>query len=106
MRSANVFFKDLLAGFLEETDRGSYLFTYASSYLADPKSLPISLTMPLKKESYESKLLFPFFDGLIPEGWLLDLAIKNWKLNPRDRMGLLLETCHDCIGAVRIEKNA
>ncbi|MCB0749827.1 MAG: HipA N-terminal domain-containing protein, partial [Ignavibacteriae bacterium] len=42
------------------------------------------------------------FDGLIPEGWLLDIAHKNWKINPRDRMGLLLTTCRDCIGNISI----
>ena len=46
--------------------------------------------------------MIPFFDGLIPEGWLLDIAQKNWKLDPRDRMGLLLTCCKDCIGAVSI----
>jgi len=46
--------------------------------------------------------LFPFFDGLIPEGWLLDIAEKNWKLDMRDRMSILLVTCRDCIGAVSI----
>ena len=47
-------------------------------------------------------MLFPFFDGLIPEGWLLNIAEKNWKLKPRDRMGLLMACCLDCIGAVSI----
>jgi serine/threonine-protein kinase HipA len=49
--------------------------------------------------------MLPFFDGLIPEGWLLEIAEKNWKLNPRDRMGLLLACCRDCIGAVSIEED-
>jgi serine/threonine-protein kinase HipA len=49
--------------------------------------------------------LFAFFDGLIPEGWLLDIAEKNWKINYKDRMGLLLTCCKDCIGAVSVEKN-
>jgi serine/threonine-protein kinase HipA len=48
------------------------------------------------------EFLFPFFDGLIPEGWLLDIAQNNWKLNPRDRMGLLMACCKDCIGAVSV----
>jgi serine/threonine-protein kinase HipA len=48
--------------------------------------------------------MLPFFDGLIPEGWLLDIAIKNWKIDQRDRMGLLLSVCKDCIGAISIEK--
>jgi serine/threonine-protein kinase HipA len=62
----------------------------------------VSLTLPLRADLYESKTLFPFFDGLIPEGWLLDLAEKNWKINYRDRMGLLLVCCKDCIGGVSV----
>jgi serine/threonine-protein kinase HipA len=63
---------------------------------------PASLTLPLHEGSYTSKILFAFFDGLIPEGWLLNIAERNWKLNPRDRMELLLVCCKDCIGAVSI----
>jgi hypothetical protein len=43
-----------------------------------------------------------FFDGLIPEGWLLEIAEKTWKIDPRDRMGLLLACCRDCIGAAGV----
>ena len=42
------------------------------------------------------------FDGLIPEGWLLNIAENNWKINQRDRMSLLLACCKDCIGAVSV----
>jgi serine/threonine-protein kinase HipA len=56
----------------------------------------------LRPAPYVERVLFPFFDGLIPEGWLLEVAEKNWKLNARDRMGLLLACCRDCIGAVSI----
>jgi serine/threonine-protein kinase HipA len=48
--------------------------------------------------------MIPFFDGLIPEGWLLEIAVDNWKLNPRDRMNLLLTLCKDNIGDISIEK--
>ena len=65
---------------------------------------PVSLTLPLREEPYVSQVIFPFFDGLIPEGWLLDVATKSWKINERDRMGLLLACCNDCIGAVSIEE--
>jgi serine/threonine-protein kinase HipA len=58
--------------------------------------------MPLTEETYESKTLFACFDGLIPEGWLLEIAEKNWKINYKDRMGLLLSCCKDCIGAVSV----
>jgi serine/threonine-protein kinase HipA len=58
--------------------------------------------MPVSSKEYTDKRLFPFFEGLIPEGWLLDVAVKNWKLNPNDRMGLLLSCCQNCIGAVSV----
>jgi serine/threonine-protein kinase HipA len=58
--------------------------------------------MPLRKEPYTDKVMLPFFDNLIPEGWLLEIAEQNWKINPRDRMGLLLAFCKDTIGAVSV----
>lgn len=90
-----------VAGWLIEDENG-YHFQYKPAYLKmkDPK--PVSLTFPLLEKEFTSKVLFSFFDGLIPEGWLLDIAEKNWKLNPRDRMGLLLACCKDCIGAVSV----
>lgn len=102
MRKAKVIYKNKLAGILEEIENG-YRFTYNKTYFNDPNASPVSATLPLKKQVYESRILFPFFDGLIPEGWLLDIAEKNWKLNARDRMGLLLACCKDCIGAVSIK---
>lgn len=90
------------AGELKETDVG-YTFIYYESYLSTDNAKAVSLTLPLSKKTYESKVLFSFFDGLIPEGWLLDIAEKNWKINERDRMGLLMACCKNCIGAVSIE---
>lgn len=90
------------AGILAETDSG-YTFTYDRDYLSQANAQSISLTMPLQEKAYHSTTFFPFFDGLIPEGWLLTLTMKNWKLDARDRMGLLLVACRDCIGAVSVE---
>ena len=101
MRHAKVLFQEKIAGILSEDEHGFH-FQYEELYLKDEKSLAISLTLPLTDIPFESKMLFPFFDGLIPEGWLLNIAQKNWKINPRDRMGILLKTCTDCIGAVSI----
>ena len=80
----------------------SYFFAYDLNYLAQKDAQAVSLTLALQTEMYCSKTLFAFFDGLIPEGWLLDIAKKNWKINHKDRMGLLLNCCKDCIGAVSI----
>lgn len=101
MRKASVFIHDRFAGTLEERDNG-YSFSYSSDYLVQGNAEAISLSLPLRVEPYEDKRLFPFFDGLVPEGWLLDIAEQTWKIDPRDRMGLLLACCHDCIGAVSV----
>jgi len=101
MRKAEIKYGNVTAGWLSQDEEG-YHFVYDQSYLKGENPLPISLTMPLQDKPYTDKVLFPFFDGLIPEGWLLSIAQKNWKLNPRDRMGLLLACCKDCIGAVSV----
>jgi serine/threonine-protein kinase HipA len=101
MRKAKVYLFGKAAGILKESDEG-YSFQYLQSYLDSPDSLPVSLLFPLQKKTYKDKVLFPFFDGLIPEGWLLEIAETNWKLDGRDRMGLLLACCRDTIGAASI----
>lgn len=80
-----------------------YEFCYLPEYLASAEAKPVSLIMPLRKEVYRSNVLFSFFDGLIPEGWLLDVALRNTDISLLDRMSLLLLCCQDCIGAVSVE---
>ncbi len=101
MKSAKIYMYDRYAGRLTEDENGFH-FVYDSEYLAADGAEPISLTMPLREEAYEDKVLFPFFDGLVPEGWLLNIAERSWKINQRDRMSLLLACCKDCIGAVSV----
>lgn len=101
MVKAEIKMNNTRAGWLSQDENG-YHFEYDSDYLELDNPEPISLTLPIQKTPFDSKVFFPFFDGLIPEGWLLDIAEKNWKLNPRDRMGLLLSCCKDCIGAVSV----
>ena len=101
MRRAKVWYSGALAGYVEETEEG-YRFAYDAAYLNAAEALPVSQTLALRSEPYDAKTLFPFFDGLIPEGWLLELGPKNWKLDPKDRFGLLLAFCRDPIGAVGV----
>jgi serine/threonine-protein kinase HipA len=103
MRQAKVFYQDILAGILTETNDGDYVFQYQDSYVLKHPDNFITFSMPVSSFPFREKRLFPFFEGLIPEGWLLDIASKNWKLNRNDRMGLLLACCRNCIGAVSIE---
>lgn len=101
MRQAHIFHKAQLAGILTENDAG-YEFRYLPEYLSLETAKAISLTLPLQEAIYTSSVLFPFFDGLIPEGWLLDVALRNTDISILDRMSLLMTCCKDCIGAVSV----
>lgn len=91
-----IYFKKQAAGIISREIDGIFKLQY------EKNGPSISLTLPNLQEVYTSEELFPFFDGLIPEGWLLNLIQKNWKLPKNDRMSLLLTTCRDCIGAASI----
>lgn len=100
-RTAYIYVNDIFAGLLSETENG-YVFSYDQDYINSKDPKPASLSLPITNEPYISNTLFPFFDGLIPEGWLLNVVSKNWKIDRKDRFGILLVACKDSIGNVSI----
>ena len=101
MKQGRVYLYDQYVGMLTEDETG-FTFAYDANYLASKTAEAVSLTLPLSEAPYHDTVLFPFFDGPIPEGGLLNIAESSWKINQRDRMSLLLACCRDCIGAVSI----
>ncbi len=102
MRQAKIYYQDNYAGLLVETPDGEYEFTYDSEYVKQFPDSFLTFAMPVCTTTYRSQRLFPFFEGLIPEGWLLEIASQSWKINQNDKMGLLLACCKNCIGAVSV----
>jgi serine/threonine-protein kinase HipA len=102
MRKGKVLYKNYYAGIITETDDGEYIFHYDEKYVKEHPGEFVTFSMPVRNEPYHENRLFAFFDGLIPEGWLLEIASVNWKINQNDRMGLLLACCQNCIGAVSV----
>jgi serine/threonine-protein kinase HipA len=98
---ADVYVHDKKAALLEKFE-GGYRLTYYKDYLSVPDARPVSLTLPLTDEPYESTTLFPFFLGLIPEGWLLDITSRTLKIDPENAFDILLATCGDSIGSVSV----
>jgi serine/threonine-protein kinase HipA len=88
-------------GTIREVEDGTE-FRYDSEWLASPNATAISLTMPLRAEPYAARGLHPFFENLLPEGWLLELSTQKLKISKGDAFGLLLATCADCMGAVEV----
>lgn len=102
-RAARVLVDGEPAGVLEERGEGGTRFTYDASWLGRPDAVPISLTVPLRAEPYLHASLHPFFENLLPEGWLLELSTAKLKRSKDDVFGLLIALCRDCVGAVSIE---
>lgn len=100
-RKAYIFCGNRKAGLIEETERG-YRFTYSEEFL--DSAVPVSITLPIREEPYESKELFPFFQGLIPEGWYLDILTRTLKIDKNDLFGILISTCEDTIGWVSVRR--
>ena len=101
MREASILKNNVFCGVLREDEEGFH-FRYDCGYLERENALPVSPTMPLTEDEYEKEMMFPVFDGLIPEGWLLDIASEFWKIDRRDRMLLLMCCCKDCIGDISV----
>ena len=102
LRKAQVFYKNELAGYISETSNG-YIFQYEHEFLK--KKIPISMSLIPREEPYHSKELFPFFKGLLPEGWYLNIVSATRKVDNNDLFGLLLaSTSGDTIGAVTVKK--
>ena len=101
MAQAKIYISGIFCGVLTE-DFDGYHFLYDEDYLQMENAVALSPTMPLQSEPFTKEFLFPVFDGLIPEGWMLDIVDKSWKINPRDRMKLLLLCCKDCIGNISV----
>ena len=102
MKKAGIYVNDLYCGVLTEDEEGFH-FAYDEAYFAQPNAIPVSPTMPLTVQQYDKEMMFPVFDGLIPEGWLLNIASASWKIDPRDRMSLLMACCKDCIGNISVK---
>jgi serine/threonine-protein kinase HipA len=101
-RSGKVYCGGVLAGRIEEVSDG-YRFTYDAKYLVPAETHSISLTLPKRSEPFTSKVLFPFFFGLLAEGILKDTQCRKLRLDENDHFGRLLKTAHsDTIGDVTV----
>lgn len=104
IRSANVLYNEQLAGILSKAGN-RYFFTYNSNYLQDAKARPVSITLPLSQQSYESERLFPVFINMLSEGANKRMQCRLLKIDENDYFSLLMATAkEDNIGPITIEE--
>jgi serine/threonine-protein kinase HipA len=96
LRKAEITYKDVPAGTLEETANGGTRFTYGKGF-----DTSIACTLPIRQREHEWKQgVHPFFQHLGPEGWLREKQARTAHVQEQDDFGLLLRYGADCIGAV------
>ena len=104
MRKAEIYYNQDPAGILS-SNKGIYTFTYNDEYYINNSKRAISLTLPKSNKIYTSRQLFPFFTGLLAEGYLKELQCKKLKIDPDDSFTRLLKTSHsDTIGPVTVKE--
>lgn len=104
-KKAAVYNKHKLAGTLEKTSKGDYVFAYDQDYFDDPNNSSISLTLPKTNQIYRSDKLFPFFYGLLSEGVNKQTQCRLLKIDEKDYFSLLLKTAgRDTIGSITVKE--
>jgi HipA-like protein len=102
LRTAGVFYSGTRVGLLSELSGGPIRFTYDRAYLAQSTAQPIAPTLPLRPEPFDSFGLHPVFEELIPQGGLLDINMRKYRLKAGDHFGLLLTTGRHTLSAIAI----
>jgi len=100
MRKAEVLMHGLSTGVLEELEYGK---RYRFAYLGNYQGPPISLTMPVDKKEFVFEEFPPFFDGLLPEGVLLEGLLKQRKIDRHDYFSQIVAVGKDLVGAVTVQ---
>lgn len=101
---AIVSYNGIQAGELSR-DSSGYVFRYFKSYLHNPRCPAISLSFPKQEEPFTSRILFPFFYGLLSEGENKEIFCKVLKIDKNDHFSLLVNTAiSDTIGAVTVQR--
>ena len=99
MRKARILVNGIEAGLFEKLKGDKYKFTYHPDY----QGAPISLTMPLTNKIYEFDEFPSFFEGLLPEGVMLEALLRKHKIDQNDYFGQLIRVGQDVVGAVTVE---
>ena len=100
-RVAQVLMNQRFVGELERHEQG-FRFTYDPDYIADKTTFNLSASLKKQTSAFESPYLFPFFEGLLSEGWMRKIQEKNQKIDEKDPFTRLIKNGSHLIGAISI----
>ena len=77
-------------------------FAYDKEYLDDENTSAISISLPLRKESFSPKETKSFFSSLLPEGFVKGAVANYLHVDEDDYLSMLSILGKECIGAIKI----
>jgi serine/threonine-protein kinase HipA len=99
-RTLDVYLHDQLTGQLVQDDGGQMRFAYAESWLNRPGAMPLSQSLPLRKERFSRNECRGFFGGILPEQEKRELIARNLGISARNDYAMLEQIGGECAGAV------
>jgi len=100
VRTLDVYLRGNLVGQLIQDEHGQMRFRYAESWLNNPKAVPLSHSLPLKKERFNRNECRGFFAGVLPEQTQREIIAKNLGISARNDFAMLEKIGGECAGAV------
>jgi len=89
-------------GKLHLNDDRRFVFKYASDWVADRDSQPLSLSLPVRASPYYGVRAQSFFANLLPEAGVRHLIMKSLGLSEKNDFALLEAIGGECAGAVSL----
>ncbi len=97
----------MFVGKLEKMSHGGLTFIYEKTWLNQPGSRPISLSLPLTEQPYRGDIVYNFFDNLLPDNPQIRARIQtSFQIPTNQPFDLLATIGRDCVGAVQLTPNA
>lgn len=100
MRKACVFVNGKRAAVLLEYSKESFELIYDDNYSGPP----VSLTLPTKNKSHKFSSFPTFFEGLLPEGIMLEMLLRTKKIDRYDHFIQLLAVGSDLVGGITVQE--
>jgi len=98
----DVYLKNHLVGRLWLDEKRRFVFQYDADWIRKRDAVPLSLSLPLKKDLYAEELSRPFFANLLPEGEIKQVIARRLQISASNDFTMLNSIGGECAGAVSI----
>lgn len=99
-RTLDVYLRRNFVGQLIQDKNGQLAFLYAGGWLNNPNAVPLSHSLPLRKEKFNRNECRGFFAGVLPDESKREIIAKNLGISARNDFAMLERIGGECAGAV------